>query len=131
SVVAEARASRGRALARVRRGAAVRHLLCGRPRQQRGDGTAEAFEPEVILAQAVEEKEARLDRGMLEFPLDEFERRERAHGEEPPAGAGVREQFAPLRGRQRRCAPPGCQGLPPDWPELLLPPPPRVRVALA
>src|SRR5687768_1999890 len=45
----------------------------------------EAGQPQIDLAQPVEEKEARLDGGMLEFSLDEFQRGKRAH---PRAVAG-------------------------------------------
>ena len=55
-----------------RRRAAARHLRLGRARQQRRDVMAEAAQPQIDLAQAVEEQQAGLDGGMLEFPLDEF-----------------------------------------------------------
>ena len=117
--------------ARERRRAAARHLRLGRARQQRGDVMAEAGQPQVDLAQAVEEKEARLDGRVLEFLFDEFERRERAHGEEPPAGAGAFEQCAALRGRQRRRARFGCKNMRDDGHELVMPAAQRLRVALA
>ena len=46
--------------------------------EQRGDVVAKAFEPQVDLAQPIEEEEARLDGRMLELLGDEFERGERA-----------------------------------------------------
>ena len=65
---------------------------------------AEAGQPQVDLAQPVEEEEPRLDGRMLELPLDEFERGERAHRQEPPAGGRAGQQRAPFLRRQRRRA---------------------------
>src|SRR5262249_7937029 len=131
SDLAARRAHRRFERARERRRAAARHLRLGRARQQRGDVMAAARQAQVDLAQAVEEKEARLDGGMLELLLDEFERRERAHREEPPPGAGARKQRAPLGGRQRRRPRFGSKDLRHDGYELVVPAPQRVGVALA
>ena len=50
---------------------------------------AEAADPHVDLAQPIEEQQAGHHRRVLELPLHELERRQRAHVEQPAAG-GVR-----------------------------------------
>jgi hypothetical protein len=92
---------------------------------------AKTFEAEVDLAQPVEEEQARLDGGMLEFLADEFERRERAHGKEPPAGRGAGKQRAALLGRQRRRARLGREDGLHDGHELVVPAAQRGGIALA
>ena len=129
--LAARRAHRRFERARQRGRAAARHLRLGRARQQRGDVMAEAREPQVDLAQAVEEEETGLDGGMLELLLDELQRRQRAHFEQPPAGAGARQQRAPLLRRQRRRAALGRQDVAHDRHELVVPAPQRVGVAAA
>ena len=92
---------------------------------------AEARQPQVDLAQSVEEQETGLDGRVLEFLLDELQRRQRAHLEQPPAGAGARQQRAPLLRRQRRRAALGRQDIAHDRHELVVPAPQRVGVAAA
>ena len=129
--LAARRARRRFERARQCRRAAARHLRLGRARQQRGDVMAETGEPQIDLAQPVEEEEPALDGGMLEFLLDELQRRQRAHFEQPPAGAGARQQRAPLLRRQWRRAALGRQDVPHDRHELVVPAPQRVGVAAA
>src|SRR5262245_12542729 len=62
--------------ARQRRTAAARHLGLSWARKQAGNVVAEATQPQIDLAQAVEEQQPGLDRRMLEFLMNEFERRE-------------------------------------------------------
>ena len=76
--VAAAFAHGGFERARERRGAAARHLRLGGARQQRRDVMAEAAHAQIDLAQAVEEQQAGLHRRIFEFPMHEFERRQRA-----------------------------------------------------
>ena len=114
-----------------RRRAAARHLRLGRARQQRRDVMAEARQPQVDLAQSVEEEEPGLDGGVLELLFDELQRRECAHLEQPPAGAGAPQQRAALLRRQRRRAALGRQNIAHDRHELVVPTPQRVGVAAA
>ena len=84
-----AAAASHRGFERARQGgrAAARHLRLGRARQQRRDMMPESAQPQVDLAQAVEEQQPGLDRRVLEFPCDEFQRRAVRW---PQAGAGRR-----------------------------------------
>ena len=78
-----------------------RHLRLGRARQQRGDVMAEAPQPQIDLAQAVEEQQPGLHGRDARTPArTNSQRRERAHLEQPPAGAVRCQQ----RARARRAA---------------------------
>ena len=129
--VPAARAHGGLQRARESRAAAARHLRLRRTGDQRGDMVAEAAHAHVDLAQSVEEQQAGHHRRVLELPLHELERRQRAHLEQPAARRRAFEQLPALVRRERWRAILRNQDVRDDGHELVVPAAQRLGVAAA
>ena len=114
---------RGNERAGERRRTAHTHLRFPGAGQQRRNVVSEATAAEIDLAQAVEEQKASLHHGVLEFALDEFERRQRAYVEKQPPLGAVLQQPDPPFGRNRRRLALGNENVLNDRQKIILPAP--------
>ena len=96
-----------------------------------GDVVPETALPQIHLAQSVEEQQAGHHRRILELPLHEFERRQRADLEQAAARRLLLEKSPPLGWRQRWRAIFGQEDAGHDGDELVVPAAQRLGIAPA